>query len=193
MSARTSKTAPRAIVDFLAALDGTHIPSNVHNTLNAVRDAIFSNIPAPNLNRSLGQLMRQHPNAIASLDAWLSSVEIAELAASSGCHWALLIWRSACKKLTQGKKAHAAFGMNAPGRPTSTEFGEYEDAAILAEQRSRSMPSDTATASVLVRPDGSELDRREVQRHRKLIRSRGHSMEELNEQVRLIRIKLQKG
>lgn len=50
----------------------------------------------------------------------------------------------------------------------------------------------TFKASVLARPDGTELDRREVQHHRKLIRSRGHSAEEICEQVRLIELKHRK-
>ena len=192
MSARTSKTIPRAIEDFLAAVDGVHVPSDVHVVLSAIRDAIFSPEPVPALNRSLGQLKRQHQGAIASLESWLKSAAIIELARSSGCHWARLVWCSACESLKKGEKAHVAFGMNLPGRPPSKEFGEYEDAGLLAEHRSIEMSSDAATSSVLARPDGTELDRREVQHHRKLIRSRGHSAEEICEQVRLIELKHRK-
>ncbi len=192
MSARTSKTIPRAIEDFLAAVDGVHVPSDVHVVLSAVRDAIFSPEPVPALNRSLGQLKRQHPETITSLEAWLKSAAIIELASSSGCHWARVKWCSACEALKHGEKAHVAFGMNLPGRRPSTEFGEYEDAAIVAESRRQYIRSEIATESVLTRPDGSQLDRREVQRQRKLLQERGFTSEEIREQARLINIKHRK-
>lgn len=192
MSARTSKTAPRAIVDFLGAVCGSYLPDDVHHTLTAIRDAIFSSDPVPALNRSLGQLKRRHPSAISSLDGWLKSPATKELARKSGCCWTLEIWQSACEKLMQGAKAHVAFGMDSTGRSSGMEFGPYEDAAILAEHRSRYVRGETATESAQELPDGRVLDRRELQRHRKLIRLRNHSAEDLCDQARLVEAKHRK-
>jgi hypothetical protein len=192
MSARTSKIIPRVIADFLEATNGVHAPNDAQVILDAIREAIFSASPVPALNRSLGQIMRQHPSAITSLEAWLKSPKVTQCAKSSGCHWAWVKWCSACQNLVQGKKAHVAFDMNSPGRPASAGFGEYEDAAVVAESRGQYVSSEIATVSVLIRSDGSELDRRELQRHRKLIRSRGHSTQEITEQARLINLKYPK-
>lgn len=183
------KPLDRAIFAFRSAVEGTEVPLAVFAIMEAVRLAIPAEKPAVALNRSLGQLRRQHPGLYLSLNDWLALDEVKNLASKAGAYWAWVKWCEACELLLKGEKASVAFGMDSPGKPRRLSFSRYEDAALLAEHRSIYVPSEMATRSTVENDDGNELDRREIQRHRAVVRSFNLSDDELKEQARIICMK----
>lgn len=189
MSTPRTRQLSSAICHFRIAVEGLDAPDDVNVIMNAVNAALFSDRPIADLNRSIGQIRRQRPNAIASLAAWLRSSTVIERAGSSGCHWAWVKWCLACKRLAADDKAHVAFEMDSPGRPTGNTFTAYENAAIHAESLSNHGAGKKITSSVLTSEKGTALDRREVQRQRKALRNKGYEVSQLHEQAQLINLK----
>lgn len=203
MSARGKVPLPKAVYTLIEAVEGTDAPEAVCMILAAARRACFQEAadqkPVVTLNRSFGQIRRQHPAAFGELDAWLAQPDTEQLARTSGVYWAWAEWRKAAKHLLQGATAGVAFGASRPGRPKGRAFTRYEDAALLADhiRQNEHEPSMVAEATALetcghqgTRKD-IDLDQRSVQRLRQEHRSHGITADELLDQAKAIRAKYQ--
>lgn len=194
MTARGQQALSGGILTLLFALEGEEVPDAVSRVAQAIGLACVANRPVVSLNRRMGQIKRQAgPDIFTQVYIWLRTPEIEAKASAAGAYWSLRIWQDAILKIYHGKKAHVAFGMVSGGRPHSMNFGPNQDAAFLAEFRSQFVRSETATTSVLDLRGHPDLDRREIQRHRKTIRKMDISRSEIAKQAICVRMKYHKG
>lgn len=201
MSTRGRAPLPRGLVELQIiaegiAEDSLAVPYSVRLVIGAVLQACIAETdpkqkPVVVLNRSFGQLRRQHPTIFSDLADWLALPEAQKAAASVGAYWAWVKWCHAAGKLQEGERANVAFGANQPGRPKSRQFSEYEDAAILAEHRAPILGSSKAEAEARqIRDDPSDsLDLRKLQRNRVTVRACKPSNEALATQAEIVKAK----
>ena len=138
MSATGKQPLPRSIVAMVVAVDGMTVPDDVGTVLSAATAAVGADKPRSDLNRRFGQLRHARPGIFYRLHSWLARPEVKYAARRSGANWSWRVWLEASIKIHEGCKAHAAFGMNAGGRPKSGGFTAADDAAIYAVHSSKS-------------------------------------------------------
>ena len=197
MSTRGRAPLPSGLAELQVIAEGSlDVPYSVGVIMEAVHQACLAETdpaqkPIVVLNRSFGQLRRQHPTIFSDLAIWLALPETQKAAASIGAYSAWAKWCQAANMLLNGVRANVAFGANQPGRPKSKQFSEYEDAAILAEHQAPILGSSKAeeeACQIWNDPSGS-LDLRELQRIRVTVRACKPSNEELATQAELVKAK----
>ena len=197
MTTRGNVPLPLHIVAVYSVFEGKPLPDAVTTIMGVIGTAIHSHREKPLvvLNRSFGQLRRQHPEIFIDLAAWLALEETQATVNAAGACWAWDEWCHATNKLMAGGiKASVAFGADKPGKPKAKGFSIYHDAAILAEHEAQTKTSTEAEtiACNLGNSDNGGLDPRGVQRHRAKVRSTGAPQEDISEQARNVRRKYAK-
>lgn len=189
MSRAGNQPLARGIVALRIALADTPAPRDVIDVLHVVDHAMASGRPRVELNRRLAKLRQARPGLFRRVSGWLKSTAVQRTAQRTGTFWAWLIWRRACWMLCNGAKAHAAFGMDRPGRARHSGFSRYEDAAIYAEflHNVRGIPSEKAAGIAMEAVQSvSGLDRWTLHQHRATVRNNAPSPDDLSRQAEFI-------
>jgi hypothetical protein len=197
MGTRGRVPLPRGLVDFHVAVACLPAPDSVVLIMDAVREACDAEMtprqkPLVVLNRSFGQLRRQHPTIFSDLATWLACPATKQAASEVGAYWAWAKWCQAADKLMEdGVLASAAFGADQPGRPKSRQFSAHEDAALLAEYLAPRLGSSGAEeeARAIRNSPPDLLDSRTLQRARVMVRACRPSNAELEVQAGLVKHK----
>lgn len=187
MTGRARKQpAPRALLTLMLAIEGLGAPENVATTLNSIGAVVFSENPRRELSKRCCRLREAKPGVFRDVWRWLRTPQVVNEVNRHGAYWAWRIWCQACAGIHRGVKPHVAFGMNKPGRPTSTDFSPREDAAMYAEylHQCEGVPSEAATERAMTFAGMTRGDRRTMQRMRNNFKSCGDSLRKLPEMLR---------
>lgn len=196
MSTRGNRQLDENILIFLEAVADIDKPDGVTKIMQAVYESAITqtehknNKPLAKLNRSFGQLRRQHPEILNELSTWLKSQSVEAKMTNGLFNASWHRWCEATAKLQTGETATQAFGIN--GRGKSYKFTNYDDAAIYAEylHQVEGMKTDAATTAVMTMFGDKELDKREIQRKRRQLKAAGFSPKDLNI-IDIIKVKIQ--
>lgn len=194
---RVPSNLPKGVYEFWLAFPRGSLPAHADlvwqlvNTAVRMRDA---RAQRSKFNIGIRGLRSQRNAPLKGFQAWLNSPQVLEKTKQSGLLWAHLKWWEAIGLILQGqgatpsgsnckpRPAHAAFGGNKPGRPTSRRFLGSEIVAAYAllhgVSQWEAVESMIADWCLNTRQVADRINERDV---RRILKDKSHFIHKLSE------------